>query len=55
MKKKTELKRFIIRKYIVAASAQEAIRKDKTLPVDDVWIDQNWINDNRNFGFAVKK
>jgi hypothetical protein len=36
------LKRFIVRKYIYAKSAQEAIKKEKTEPVDDVWVDEQW-------------
>lgn len=41
-------KRFIIRKYVMATSAQNAIKKDKITPVDDVWIDEKWkeLNDN---------
>lgn len=35
-------KMFIVRKYIVASSAAQAIRKDKTSPVDDVWVDEEW-------------
>ena len=35
-------KMFVIRKYVMAKSAKDAIRKDKTLPVDDVWIDSDW-------------
>ncbi len=51
----TNQKRFIVRKYIVATSAADAIKKDKTTPVDDVWIDDKWIDENRSFGgFASK-
>lgn len=35
-------KQFIVRKYILASSAAEAIKKDKNSPVDDVWIDEDW-------------
>lgn len=42
MKKKEKQKLFVVRKYIMAESAQAAIRKDKTTPVDDVWIDDEW-------------
>lgn len=35
-------KMFVIRKYVMADSAKSAIRKDKTTPVDDVWIDPDW-------------
>lgn len=35
-------KMFIVRKYIKARSAAEAIRLDKKHPVDDVWVDDDW-------------
>jgi hypothetical protein len=35
-------KLFVVRKYILAKSAIEAIRKDKLAPVDDVWIDEEF-------------
>lgn len=35
-------KLFVIKKYIKAKSASDAIRKDKTSAVDDVWIDDKW-------------
>ena len=35
-------KRYIVRKYIMAKSATEAIKLDKSTPVDDVWIDDDW-------------
>lgn len=34
--------RFVIRKYIFAKSAKEAIRKDKTTEVQDVYVDEDW-------------
>lgn len=33
---------FVVRKYIIARTALEAIKKDKTAPVDDVWIDEEF-------------
>ena len=38
----TKHKLFIIRKYIMAKNANDAIKKDKTSPVDDVWVDDEW-------------
>ena len=35
-------KLFIVRKYIKAESAADAIRKEKSCGVDDVWIDEDW-------------
>lgn len=37
-----KLKRFIVRKYIMAASAADAIKRDKRSPVEDVWLDDKW-------------
>lgn len=51
-------KQYIIRKYIVASSAQEAIRKDRSTPVEDVWIDEDWKKSNfpttQPIGFSAK-
>ena len=33
---------FVIRKYIKARSALEAIQIEKNKPVDDVWVDDEW-------------
>jgi hypothetical protein len=33
-------KLYVIRKYVSARSAAEAIRKDKDTPVDDVWLSE---------------
>lgn len=33
---------YIIRKYVEAKNALEAIRKEKRLPVDDVFVDDDW-------------
>lgn len=35
-------KLFIVRKYIKAKSAADAIKKDRAHPVDDVWVDDEW-------------
>jgi len=35
-------KLFVVRKYIMAKSAAEAIRKDKSSKVDDVWVDDEF-------------
>ena len=53
------VKRFVVRKYIMAKSAQEAIRKDRTHKPDDVWVDDEWKKENPNklescFGFTAK-
>jgi len=35
-------KQFIVRKYVMAKNIGEAIRKEKSCPVDDAWIDDEW-------------
>ena len=40
--KKPKPKMFIVRKYIKANDAASAIKLDKTTPVHDVWVDDNW-------------
>lgn len=35
-------KLFIVKKYVWAESANQAIRREKNQPVDDVWVDDDW-------------
>lgn len=50
--------KFIVRKYVMASSAQEAIRLDKKTPVADVWVDEKWVEmqamKGEDFGFKIK-
>lgn len=39
-------KMFVVRKYIMASTAKEAIKLDKNTEVDDVWIDTDWQKNN---------
>lgn len=48
-------KRFIIRKYIIAESAKEALEKEKKIDADECIIDSDWVSENKNFGFSDKK
>ena len=52
MKNKNTDKRFIVRKYIMAQSAADAIKKDKIAPVFDVWVDDDFKKDNE-IGFVT--
>lgn len=52
------LKRYIVRKYIMAKSAHEALNKEKRTRPDDVWLDDEWKKENPNqlvsaIGFTV--
>lgn len=49
--KKNPDKRFVVRKYIMAQSAADAIKKDKIAPVFDVWVDDDFKKDNE-IGFV---
>lgn len=52
--KKQPLKRYIVRKYIMAKTAHEAIKKDKEHLPDDVWVDEDWKKDNsRDLSSAI--
>lgn len=35
-------KRFIVRKYVMARSAAEAIERERDVRPDDVWVDEDW-------------
>ena len=52
--------RYIVRKYIMARSAQEAINKDKKTPVMEVYIDDDYKKEmktelNSCIGFQAEK
>lgn len=57
--KNKDKQQYIIRKYIMATSAKDAIRRDKDSEVNDVWVDQDWVktqheDKNPAIGFAVE-
>ena len=41
-------KLFVVRKYIWANSAQQAIKQDRKHPVEDVWVDDEWKKQSNN-------
>lgn len=45
--------RYIIRKYVMARSAAEAIRLDKITKPADVWIDDDYKKDNKELASAI--
>lgn len=47
-KQKIPLKRYIVRKYIMAKSAKDALRIEKKTKPDDVWVDEDWKKENPN-------
>lgn len=40
MKKKQKM--YVVKKFIMANSVPDAIRKERKTPVDSVWIDEEW-------------
>lgn len=46
-------KRYIVRKYIMARSASEALRKERKTRPDDVWVDDEWKKDNKELASAI--
>lgn len=45
---------YIVRKYIMAISAAQAIRRDKTTAVHDAWVSDDWKGDqSRNLADAI--
>ena len=49
---KKEQKRYIIRKYVVATNIAQALKKEKDASIEEVFIDEDWVKENPNFGFA---
>lgn len=52
-------KLFVVRIYIYALSAAEAIKKAKKYPVDEVYVDPDWLKENTvkqvQVGFVDRK
>ena len=53
-------KRYIVRKYIEARSASDALRKECRFKADECWVDEKWLEEqNRQkpsaIGFAIKR
>lgn len=48
-------KRFVVKKFIMATSATDAINLDKKTPVDEVYLDPEWDKENVKIGFAERK
>lgn len=47
MPQKRPTKLYIVRKYILASSAHEALRKERRTRPDDVWVDEDWKKENK--------
>lgn len=58
IEKKPKQKMFVVKKYIMTVSASEALRKEKKIPADDCWVDEDWRKGNNKqladaIGFEV--
>jgi hypothetical protein len=52
--KKNPIKRFIVRKYVMATCAQEALKKERHYRPDDIWLDEEWAkNHHKDLGSAI--
>jgi len=39
-------KLYVVKKYVMATSAAQAMRLERKTPVDSVWIDDEWMKGN---------
>ncbi len=44
---KPKLKLFIVKKYIMAESAHDALKRERRHRPDDVWVDEDWKKENK--------
>lgn len=43
---KKQKKQFVVRKYVIATSAREAIKLEAQHPVEEVYVDMEWLRSN---------
>ena len=53
--KSLQHKRYIIRKYVMAKSAQEAMRVEKNVKADEVFVDTDYVPEQKEVGFKNGK
>lgn len=58
--KRSPDKLFVIKKYVRALNAAQALRKERRQPADDCWVDEEWRKNNTDkladaIGFSVHK
>ena len=47
-------KRYVIRKYIMAKSASDALKKERKFKADECWLDEKWVDlQNKDNGPAI--
>lgn len=49
-------KRYIIRKYVIAKSIADALKKEKKALVEECFVDNDWLKENKvEIGFKSKR
>ena len=58
---KTNLKLFVVKKYIMATSAHDALKRERRFRPDDCWVDEDWRKEHKEvrqlqscMGFTVE-
>lgn len=51
-------KLYVIKKYVYADDVMSALMHERDVPVDDIWVDDEWrknnkIPDNRQYGYKT--
>jgi len=50
---KERKKQYIVRKYVMATSPTDALRKEKHCRAEEVWVDENWLKENPEIGQKI--
>lgn len=48
-------KQYIVQKYVMAESTQEAIKKSKKSPIHEVFVHNAWLEKQSNYAFFPSK
>ena len=48
-------KQYVVRKYIMAKNAKDALKKEKDVRADEVWLDEDWKRENLSKVIGFKK
>jgi hypothetical protein len=49
------MKQYIVRKYVMAKDVKDALKKEKSIPADEAWIDPEWQKQYPEIGYITKK
>lgn len=48
-----DLKRYVVRKYVMARTAEEAIMKEGSVVVDEVFLDEEWMKEHKDHSSII--